>query len=219
MKKATRFLEQQVGRDLGRLTGGRYWRVTIDDQTLDITVWAPERNDWVAAYQLSKGTVDQVFLAARIGLVRLVTQGRRPPLVLDDPFVTFDDGRAARAASLLRELSADFQVIYLACSDRYDSLADAVVELPGPSEVDAPAAETAQPAAVAVKPAAPAPEPAPEPAVASVPAATTYDDATIAGDAAGPLIFAQAEVNSFGKDLLLPLAPDADPDPPEVGSR
>jgi uncharacterized protein YhaN len=137
MKKATRFLEQQVGRDLGRLTGGRYGRVTIDDQTLDITVWAPERNDWVAAYQLSKGTVDQVFLAARIGLVRLVTQGRRPPLVLDDPFVTFDDRRAARAAVLLRELSSDFQVIYLACSDRYDGLADAVVELPGPSEVDA----------------------------------------------------------------------------------
>jgi DNA repair exonuclease SbcCD ATPase subunit len=134
MRKATRFLEQQVGRDLARLTGGRYSRVSIDDQTLDIGVWAPERGDWVAAYQLSKGTIDQIFLAARIGLVRLVTQGKRPPLVLDDPFVTFDDTRAARAAQLLRELSSDFQVIYLACSNRYDGLADAVVELPGPIE-------------------------------------------------------------------------------------
>jgi DNA repair exonuclease SbcCD ATPase subunit len=137
MRKATRFLEQQVGRDISRLTGGRYRRVNIDDQTLDIGVWAPERGDWVAAYQLSKGTIDQVFLAARIGLVRLVTQGRRPPLVLDDPFVTFDDTRAARAALLLREISSDFQVIYLACSNRYDGLADAVVELPGPPEAEA----------------------------------------------------------------------------------
>jgi hypothetical protein len=55
--------------------------------------------------------------------------------------------------------------------------------------------------------------------VTSLPAATTYDDAAIAGDAAGPVRFAQAEVNSFGEALLLPLAPDADPDPPEVRSR
>ena len=142
MRKATRFLEQQVGRDIGRLTGGRYKRVSIDDQTLDIRAWAPERGDWVAAYQLSKGTIDQVFLAARIGLVRLVTQGRRPPMVLDDPFVTFDDARAARAALLLRELSSDFQVIYLACTNRYDDLADAIVELAGPSEVEAAASDS-----------------------------------------------------------------------------
>jgi len=168
MRKATRFLEQQVGRDIGRLTGGRYKRVSIDDQSLDIRVWAPERGDWVAAYQLSKGTIDQVFLAARIGLVRLVTQGRRPPMVLDDPFVTFDDARAARAALLLRELSSDFQVIYLACTNRYDGLADAVVELPGPSEVEAAAAGpiAARASAHAGKPAEP-PDAAP---VAAIPA-------------------------------------------------
>jgi DNA repair exonuclease SbcCD ATPase subunit len=142
MRKATRFLEQQVGRDIARLTGGRYRRVSIDDQTLDIGVWAPERGDWVPASQLSKGTIDQLFLAARIGLVRLVTQGRRPPLILDDPFVTFDDTRAARAALMLREISSDFQVIYLACSNRYDRLADSVVELPGPTEA-APASAPA----------------------------------------------------------------------------
>jgi DNA repair exonuclease SbcCD ATPase subunit len=139
MRKATRFLEQQVGRDIARLTGGRYRKVQIDDRTLDIDVWAPERGDWVAANRLSKGTIDQIYLAARIGLVRLVTAGRRPPLVLDDPFVTFDDQRAARAALLLRELSSDFQVIYLACSNRYDGLADAVLELPGPTDTEAAA--------------------------------------------------------------------------------
>jgi uncharacterized protein YhaN len=148
MRKATRFLEQHVGRDLARLTGGRYRRIEIDDRTLDIEVWAPERGDWVPAARLSKGTIDQIYLAARIGLVRLVTQGRRPPLILDDPFVTFDDTRAARAALLLRELSSDFQVIYLACSNRYDGLADAVVELPGPTDVElASASQAASPAA------------------------------------------------------------------------
>lgn len=140
MRKATRFLEQQVGRDIARLTGGRYRRVAIDDATLDIKVWAPERGDWIAANLLSKGTVDQIFLAARMGLVRLVTQGKHPPLILDDPFVTFDDTRATRAALLLQELSSDFQVIYLACSNRYDELADAIVELQRPAEGEALAA-------------------------------------------------------------------------------
>ena len=153
MKKATRFLEQYVGRDIARLTGGRYRTVEIDDRSLDIDVWAPERDDWVPASQLSKGTIDQIYLAARIGLVRLVTQGRRPPLLLDDPFVTFDDQRAARAALLLRELSSDFQVIYLACSNRYDGLADLVIELPGLETSDAATARAGAASAARATPA------------------------------------------------------------------
>jgi uncharacterized protein YhaN len=65
-----------------------------------------------------------------------VTGDRRPPLILDDPFVTLDDGRAPRALELLREVAADFQVIYLTASDRYDTLADRVVVLDGPTAAD-----------------------------------------------------------------------------------
>ena len=189
MRKATRFLEQQVGRDIARLTGGRYRKVEIDDRSLDIDVWAPERGDWVAANRLSKGTIDQIYLAARIGLVRLVTAGRRPPLVLDDPFVTFDDQRAARAALLLRELSSDFQVIYLACSNRYDGLADAVVELPGPTDTEA--AATARAAAgrapgarvgVALAP----PDAPPDAPAETQPAATPTVPAAAAASEPGP---------------------------------
>jgi hypothetical protein len=50
--------------------------------------------------------------------------------------VTFDDARAGRALELLRSIASDFQVIYLTTSDRYDSAADAVVPLTGPSDVD-----------------------------------------------------------------------------------
>jgi uncharacterized protein YhaN len=90
----------------------------------------------VSVTDLSQGTLDIVYLAARLGLVRLVTGDRRPPLILDDPFVTLDDQRAPRALELLREVAADFQVIYLTTSDRYDGLADAVVTLEAPTAVD-----------------------------------------------------------------------------------
>ena len=136
MKTATRYLEAHMVRDLATVTDGRYRRVRVDDRTLDIEVHAPEKADWVPVSSLSQGTLDLVFLVARLGLVRLITGDRRPPLVFDDPFVTLDNTRAARAVELLKVVASDFQVIYLTTSDRYDAAADAVVELLGPTAVD-----------------------------------------------------------------------------------
>ena len=143
MQRATRYLERRMVTDVARVTGGRYRRVRVDDVDLGIEVMAPERGDWVPVTDLSQGTLDVVYLAARLGRVRLVTGDRRPPLIFDDPFVTLDDERAARALQLLREVSADFQVIYLTTSSRYDAHADAVVELAGPVAVDAAADDVA----------------------------------------------------------------------------
>ena len=135
IRTATRYLEKRMVADIERVTAGRYRRVQVNDEDLGIKVFAPERNDWVDVSSLSQGTLDLVYLAARIGLVRLVTGDRRPPLVLDDPFVTLDDARAERALALLKEISADFQVIYLTTSNRYDPTADTVCVLEGPTAV------------------------------------------------------------------------------------
>jgi len=143
MRRATRYLEKRMVADIERVTDGRYRRVRVNDQTLGIELFAPERGDWVDLAALSQGTLDLVYLAARLGLVRLVTGDRRPPLVFDDPFVTMDDARAARALSLLTAMSRDFQVIYLTTSDRYDAAADAVVVLDGPTLRDTVAAAEA----------------------------------------------------------------------------
>jgi DNA repair exonuclease SbcCD ATPase subunit len=145
MKKAARFLEKRMADDVALITGGRYRRVRVDENALSFSVWSAERGDWVDVTQLSYGTLDQFYLAARLGLVRQVTQDRRPPLVFDDPFVTFDDERAERALQLLKRIAADHQVIYLTCSSRYDRVADAVVELPAPTALD----EAPEPAAAA----------------------------------------------------------------------
>jgi hypothetical protein len=133
MAKATRYLEKGMTGVVARITDGRYRRVRIDDQTLAISVVAPEKGDWVDIRQLSDGTLGQIYLAARLGLIRYATGARRPPLILDDPFVTFDDDHAARGFDILRDLTADHQVIYLTSTDRFDAAAEAVVELPGPT--------------------------------------------------------------------------------------
>ncbi|HEY2916636.1 MAG TPA: AAA family ATPase [Candidatus Limnocylindrales bacterium] len=153
LRTATRYLERRMVGDLDRVTEGRYRRVAVDDADLGIRVFAPERGDWVDVSVLSQGTLDLVYLAARLGLVRLVTGDRRPPLVLDDPFVTLDDARAKRALALLKEISRDFQVIYLTTSDRYDKTADAVRALPAPTETTPDdASSAAEPMAVGAAP-------------------------------------------------------------------
>lgn len=136
MKKAARYLEERMGTDVARITAGRYRRIAIDENELTFRVWAPERGDWVDARQLSQGTLDQLYLAARLALVRQVTQHRHPPLIFDDPFITFDDARARQALGLLKETAADHQVIYLTTSERYDGIADRVVTLAGPTTRD-----------------------------------------------------------------------------------
>jgi DNA repair exonuclease SbcCD ATPase subunit len=162
IRTATRYLEKRMVVDLERVTAGRYRRVRVDDENLGLRVYAPERGDWVDVSTLSQGTLDTVYLAARIGLVRLVTGDRRPPLVMDDPFVTLDDERAARALSLLHDVSTDFQVIYLTTSDRYDATADKVVELAAPTALTPDSVPDDAPVD--------APEAAPQPAANDTPA-------------------------------------------------
>lgn len=135
MARATRFLERRMVKDVTRVTGGRYHDVRMDDDGLGFEVRSAERGDWVSVSELSRGTLDAVYLAARLGLVRLVTGDRRPPLILDDPLVTLDDARAERALAVIRELTADFQVIYLTASERFDALADRVIVLAAPEAV------------------------------------------------------------------------------------
>ena len=143
MKKAARFLEQRMAGDIEWITDGRYRRLRVDEVKLAFSVFSVELGDWVDARSLSQGTLDQLYLCARLGIVRQVTQPATPPLVFDDPFVTFDDERARRAVELLRDAAGEYQIILLTCSDRYDDLGDKVVELQRPEARDEAAEEAA----------------------------------------------------------------------------
>ncbi len=145
MKKAARFLEQNMARDVERVTGGRYRRLKVDETTLTFTVHSPELGNWVDVRQLSQGTLDQLYLCARLGIVRQVTAPSSPPLVFDDPFVTFDHDRALRAVALLHDIAREHQVVLFTTSDRFDSEADKVLELPAPTERDEPERDEPEP--------------------------------------------------------------------------
>ena len=65
---------------------------------------------------LSKGTVDQIYLAVRLAVCDLCLPDA--PLVLDEALAAFDDVRAKRALELLQELSAQRQILLFSCHHR-----------------------------------------------------------------------------------------------------
>jgi DNA repair exonuclease SbcCD ATPase subunit len=70
-------------------------------------------------HRFSAGTRDQIYLAARLAMAGYLSSGNiRLPLVLDDPFATFDDDRFARAMTMLLEkFSRRHQLILLSCHE------------------------------------------------------------------------------------------------------
>lgn len=194
LKTAARYLEERMGPTIAKVTDGRYDEIEIDEKSLAFKVRAPETGELVEVDQLSQGTADQLFLAARLGLVRLVTLDRRPPLILDDPFVTFDAGRGERALRLVKAFAHEhgFQVLYLTCSDRFDRLADQLVVLPGPSAERVLAARPApEPRDSADAPAptlafAPDPRPNPDPVAPRVRPAEEPERATFSAPVSAP---------------------------------
>ncbi|MHB1415657.1 MAG: ATP-binding protein [Chloroflexota bacterium] len=133
MVTAQEVLAEELGRYVAEITAGRYSRVLVEPTKLEIQLMAPERPEPVRVTvdgELSTGTVEQVYLAARLALAKLLAHGRRPPLILDDPFVTFDGPRTAAVLALCRRLAAEQQILLFTCDESYAPHADHLIRLP-----------------------------------------------------------------------------------------
>ena len=101
---------------LEKMTNGRYKEMKIS-RNFDISL----KNDAGAmqrAYNYSGATVDQMYLALRLALVKsLSSKDERLPVILDDPFVQYDSERKQLAYRALDEFSKEnnIQIILTAC--------------------------------------------------------------------------------------------------------
>lgn len=149
------------------LSAGRYDRIEVEKDSLQLWVWSVEAGSRVEPREpcLSRGTIDLVYLSLRFALVTSLAEGRYPPLLLDDPFITFDDTRRDGAMHLLRELSRVHQVILFTCSPQYSGDADRVIVLPDRTVRAEVATTTAGQTASLVQATSPVqtPSPVPEP--------------------------------------------------------
>lgn len=63
-------------------------------------------------FELSRGTVEQLYLAIRLAFAAIMNDHLRLPLMIDDAFVDFDQPRRQATAQLLERLAQSNQVLY-----------------------------------------------------------------------------------------------------------
>ena len=64
---------------------------------------------------LSQGTLEQVYLAARLALIEALSTDETLPIFLDDPFINYDSSRLSAAIGLLAKTAPRHQVFLFTC--------------------------------------------------------------------------------------------------------
>lgn len=112
-------LASVASRFLCEITAGAYEELLID-RDLQISVRIPQTNrlDRHLEQRLSRGAVDQIYLALRLAMVHLLSENRETiPMLLDDPFANYDDERLERTMALLSRIAAEHQIILFTCRE------------------------------------------------------------------------------------------------------
>lgn len=110
-KSANKILEKTISEKLGKITSNHYTRIQVKPD-LTIQIYSNEKNDWVDPIkELSRGTIDQIYFLVRLGFLKLITENKNIPIILDDPFVTSDANRKESLREIVTEIAKQHQVI------------------------------------------------------------------------------------------------------------
>lgn len=110
------YLNKTASELVDGITGGIYNSMSVDE---NLNLFLNTSTKLVPVDQVSSGTMDQVYLALRLAAARLI-QGEEGsmPLVFDDSFVLYDDGRLKSALRWLSEAFGGQQIIIFTCHKR-----------------------------------------------------------------------------------------------------
>ena len=100
---------------LATLSDGKLTTATVDS---GFGIRILQEGQMVEVEYLSTGYREICNFALRLALMQCIYGKDLPFVILDDPFVNYDDNNFALAQKLLTELSATTQVIYLTCRNR-----------------------------------------------------------------------------------------------------
>lgn len=102
-------IEEEVLRIFKRLTDQNYIKVSLKQDDLYVV----HRNGMLFLFhQLSKGTLDQLYISIRLAFIKHTGMFAPFPILIDDGFVHFDEQRKKEILLLLEELSQHTQIIY-----------------------------------------------------------------------------------------------------------
>ena len=111
-------LTEEASKIFSEITGGRYEGVRISDK---LEIYAVQDHKLVAPAALSGGTMQQLYFAFRMAIIRLLWPEEPMPLFFDDAFAYYDTDRLA---ALLKWLHGNYkgQVFLFTCQGREGEL-------------------------------------------------------------------------------------------------
>lgn len=112
-------LERRAESIFKRITRGKYTRIKVREEDLEVLVEIPGKREPVPMDVLSQGTKDQLYLSLRIALSELLSGDKNPPLLFDEAFYTFDEERLIEALRILQDIARHTQVIVFTHDDAY----------------------------------------------------------------------------------------------------
>lgn len=96
------------------LTEEEYEKIVFKDEELFVQHRKGRMED---VRVLSRGTAEPLYVAIRLAYIKNTQKVMELPVIMDDPFVNFDEQRRKNMYRLLQELSPDLQVIYFTFDD------------------------------------------------------------------------------------------------------
>ena len=112
-------LNERASYYMSKITNGKYNRLTIDEK-LNITI--NSKKALISALKLSKGTIEQVYMALRLAAADIIFDKDKKPILLDDAFVMYDNKRMGNTLKFMAENME--QVILFSCHTREKVMAD-----------------------------------------------------------------------------------------------
>lgn len=116
-------LNRKVGNIIKSITNSKYSEVKISEN-LDIKIVEPNTNKLINIENLSGGTIDQIYFAARFGIIDIIKGESTLPLILDDCFVQYDNNRLKNILDFLVKEGTRRQIILFTCHKREKELLD-----------------------------------------------------------------------------------------------
>ncbi len=98
-----------------RITEGKYQNIIKRFDEDDLLIQDQDLRQ-TGVVEMSRGTREQLYLSLRLGLIEEYESRAEPlPIIMDDVFVNFDDDRKPRVLELLKEFTANRQVLLMTC--------------------------------------------------------------------------------------------------------
>ena len=106
---------EKLSKSIEKISNGKYKNVRIN--TLGEIIVEDKNGEYIKAYNLSIGTIDQLYLSLRLASIEEITS-ETMPIILDESFAYYDNERLENILKYLSEEYKENQIIIFTCTKR-----------------------------------------------------------------------------------------------------